>query len=488
LPAGPNRFWAFKWSLIDNKSTNGLFIGSRRIESAELADGDVIQIGEYELEYRHAGEELAPPVEIAAEKLVPPPRVSPGRRVKSIRDVAAEVVVPGTGVPCPSCADELPAKAKICVKCGIKIDSGRPVLISAGPDEDTVHATSESMIQWVSWVIPFTLLPMPLASEAFGKHKPWAIRVIAAVTFLASLIFLIASFGEGRDTAGKQFMLWPPGGVVNNAISSLSPSEIQEEIDGLNENAREEFEAIKEDLRTTYPKSELDQRAFRILLKRHSKELEEAYASEVGRNGQYHPYQLLTHAFLHDTSSILGFVLHLGGNLLFLLVFGSRVNALLGNIATAIIYPILAIGAAAIYLWLGHPAGPMLGASGAIMGLAGIYLILFPVHRVYCGMWLRIWLRFRTWLFMKVFVLRGFWVLLIYAGYDILMASIGMDSGTAHWAHLGGFFIGASIAMGLLLSRLIYCGGGDLLNVALGKYAWGIIGRPSRWHKQPQVA
>src|SRR5258706_9897290 len=133
-----------------------------------------------------------------------------------------------------------------------------------------------------------------------------------------------------------------------------------------------------------------------------------------------------------------------------MLVFGSRVNALLGIIATMVIYPIVAVGAAGLYLLLGHPQGPMLGASGAIMGLAGVYLILFPVHRVYCGMWLRIWLRFRTWLFMKVFVLRGFWVLLIYFGYDALMVAINVRSGTAHWAHIGGVIVGGGVAPLLL--------------------------------------
>jgi membrane associated rhomboid family serine protease len=172
------------------------------------------------------------------------------------------------------------------------------------------------------------------------------------------------------------------------------------------------------------------------------------------------------------------------------LVFGGRVNALLGNIATLILYPLLAAGAAGIYLRMGHPPPgvPMLGASGAIMGLAGMYLILFPVHLVYCGMWLRIWLRFRTWLFMKIFVLRGFWVLLIYFGYDALMAALDVRSGTAHWAHIGGFVIGVMIALVLLVSRMIYCGGGDLLSVMLGKYAWSLIGRPSRWNRSPATA
>jgi membrane associated rhomboid family serine protease len=278
-------------------------------------------------------------------------------------------------------------------------------------------------------------------------------------------------------------MLWPPA----NTSVAQSPRTVQENVRQFlkqtDPQRRRIWESALDRMRRGEELSEEDQQAIA--------ELEEEFQAQFGSMApreSFHPYQLLTHAFLHDNSSIFGFLTHLGGNLVFMLVFGSRVNALLGNIATLIIYPILAVGAAGLYLLLGNPHAPMLGASGAIMGLAGMYLILFPVHRVYCGMWLRIWLRFRTWLFMKVFVLRGFWVLLIYFGYDALMVALKVRSGTAHWAHIGGFLIGVTIALVLLTSRLFNCGGGDLLSVALGKYAWGIIGRPARWNRPRATA
>lgn len=108
----------------------------------------------------------------------------------------------------------------------------------------------------------------------------------------------------------------------------------------------------------------------------------------------------------------------------------------------------------------------------------GMYLILFPVHRVYCAMWIR----FRWHLGMKIFTLRGFWVLLIYFAYDAVMVALRAESGTAHWAHIGGFLTGVVIALGILASRQFNSRGGDLLSVTLGRHAWPLIGKPSRWN------
>ena len=496
-------FGPSKWSISDNQSTNGLFVNGRRVEFKELEDGDVIRVGEYELVYGHVEE-----ARVAAAVAGPAAPVATsavgGFKVRRISDGAAAVAfTPGTGVTCPSCATEYPGNSKICVSCGVKLDSGRPVLLSAGADEDYVHGTAETIIRWVSWLMPVTPLPMPIASEAFGRHKPWAIRGIAAVTVLASLIFLIGTLSSSNDdyAPGSNLMLWPTETRATAAASSsaeedfsnlhLTNAEVRQLIDEMDANERAEFDSIRRRLKGTVPNSQLDRRAIEVMMTMRLHAAKAAGRSLIAEPPpplQFQPYQLLTHAFLHDNSSIFGFITHLGGNLLFMLVFGSRVNALLGNVATLIIYPILAVGAAAIYLALGHPHGPMLGASGAIMGLAGMYLILFPVHRVYCGMWLRIWLRFRTWLFMKVFVLRGFWVLLIYFAYDALMVSLNVRSGTAHWAHVGGFLMGVTIALALLTSRLFNCGGGDLLSVMLGKYAWALIGRPARWNRSPAAA
>jgi membrane associated rhomboid family serine protease len=212
----------------------------------------------------------------------------------------------------------------------------------------------------------------------------------------------------------------------------------------------------------------------------------------AGRRGEFHWYQLVTHAFLHDNSSIFALAMHLGGNMLFLLVFGTRVNSLLGNVVTVILYPILAIGAATVYLIATgeNATGPMLGASGAIMGLAGAYLILFPVHRVVCAMWIRLGLFFRAAFACKIFSIRGFWFLLMYFAFDVVESAItpAGGGGVAHWAHIGGFVIGALVGLGVVFSRQFDTNGGDLLSVTLGKHAWPLIGKPSAWVLHRQTA
>ena len=123
---------------------------------------------------------------------------------------------------------------------------------------------------------------------------------------------------------------------------------------------------------------------------------------------------------------------------------------------------------------------PMVGASGAIMGLAGMYFVLFPVHKVHMAAWARWGLAFGFRLSLKMWAVRGFWVVLFYIAFDVVATAVGTESSTAHWAHLGGFIVGAVIALILLLARLLNARGGDIMSVILGRYAWALIGRPNR--------
>jgi membrane associated rhomboid family serine protease len=145
----------------------------------------------------------------------------------------------------------------------------------------------------------------------------------------------------------------------------------------------------------------------------------------------------------------------------------------------AILYPTLGALASASHLYFAAGSiAPALGASGAIMGLAGMYLIFFPVHRVYMAIWFKLYWGIQTWI--KIWPTRGFWVLAFYLSFDLFSTLIRSADGVAHWAHLGGFFAGAIIATALLLARLQSAHHADLLSVLLGKHAWPLIGKPQR--------
>jgi membrane associated rhomboid family serine protease len=115
-----------------------------------------------------------------------------------------------------------------------------------------------------------------------------------------------------------------------------------------------------------------------------------------------------------------------------------------------------------------------------VMGLAGMYIVLFPIHKVHMAAWLRLGLLFRFRLSMSIFAVRGFWVVLFYIAFDVIYTLFGLEDDVAHWAHLGGFLAGAAIALILLCSRLVNARGGDILSVILGRHAWKLIGRPNR--------
>jgi membrane associated rhomboid family serine protease/pSer/pThr/pTyr-binding forkhead associated (FHA) protein len=453
-------FGPSSWQLEDNKSTNGIFVNGHRITSHPLLDGDRITIGDYELIYRSMFNALfnAAPAPVAAT---------------AAGTAARGVSVPQTGGPlCPSCERSLAPAAKICTACGINLASGRPLLTTGGLDEDEVEAKAQAVLQWVSWIVPFTIFPIPIASEALSPRKPWAIWVIAGLTIFVSLIFFFAQQTSNGES-GRNLMLWPMG---TQSVESMKDADIEKMVKSMGRAAYREFVATKSDLKGEVPDDQLTKKAF-----------EEVFGADFG---EFHWYQLFTHAFLHDPSNILNFAMHLGGNMVFLLVFGTRVNSLIGNVATIILYPLLGVVSGLTQMALGSHGIPVpsLGASGAINGLAGMYLILFPIHRVYCAWWWRWGLYGGFRLSLKVFAARGFWILLMYFAYDLLIGLLTRNSsggGTAHWAHIGGFVTGASVAVILLLSRQFNTRGGDMISVLLGKHAWPLLGKPSKWIAQP---
>jgi len=143
------------------------------------------------------------------------------------------------------------------------------------------------------------------------------------------------------------------------------------------------------------------------------------------------PAGLFGHMLLHRD------LVHLGGNLVFLWVFGNAVCGNTSNFAYPVLYLGFGLAAAAAQNILG--GGLAIGASGAINGVVGMALVMYPVNRV--GVFWFFIFRAGT-LRIPLWVLASIWT-----AFDFLGALNGGDH-VAHWAHLGG--LAAGLAAGLI--------------------------------------
>lgn len=146
---------------------------------------------------------------------------------------------------------------------------------------------------------------------------------------------------------------------------------------------------------------------------------------------------LLTHMFLH------GGVAHVLGNCWFLWIFGKNVEDRLGSFTFLLFYLLSGLAAAALQVAVDSGSSvPMLGASGAISGVLGAYLILFPTAWIVTLVpWIVPILPVPAFVFLILwFVIQAF------NGFGSLLQS-APDGGVAWWAHAGGFAAG----IGLLL-------------------------------------
>jgi membrane associated rhomboid family serine protease len=145
---------------------------------------------------------------------------------------------------------------------------------------------------------------------------------------------------------------------------------------------------------------------------------------------------LVTSMFLH------GGLLHLAGNMLFLWIFGDNVEDLLGHLGFALFYVASGV-AAALAQFAFDPLStiPMVGASGAIAGVMGGYLLMFPRARID--------VLFIIVIFFRVFVLPAWLVLGLWFGVQMFsgMATGAGVGGVAFWAHSGGFLAGLALML-----------------------------------------
>ncbi len=156
----------------------------------------------------------------------------------------------------------------------------------------------------------------------------------------------------------------------------------------------------------------------------------------IGYDPVPEPLTLITYQFLH------GSWWHLISNMLFLWVFADNIEDAFGHAAFAMLYLVCGIVAGLTHVLVQPGSGaPLVGASGAVSGILGAYLVLFPKARVWILLFLRLPLR-----------IGALWVL---GGWFLLqLVSWWMDPGTAEtsvaWgAHVGGFVAGLAITFAI---------------------------------------
>lgn len=150
---------------------------------------------------------------------------------------------------------------------------------------------------------------------------------------------------------------------------------------------------------------------------------------------------ILTSMFLH------GGWLHILGNMWILFIFGDNVEASMGGLRYLIFYILAGTAAALLQIYI-RPVSttPMIGASGAVAGVLGAYLILFPRSRIASLVFLLVMF---TIVEIPAFVFLLAWIgLQVYSGLFAIQ-----ESGVAWWAHVGGFIFGAFMVSFFVLNR-----------------------------------
>jgi membrane associated rhomboid family serine protease len=131
---------------------------------------------------------------------------------------------------------------------------------------------------------------------------------------------------------------------------------------------------------------------------------------------------------------------HILGNMIFLWVFGDNVEDAIGHVSYLFFYVLAGIAAATAQIWVDTgSAVPMVGASGAIAGVLGAYVVLYPRATIAAVIF-----PFFLWAFpVPAFLLIGLWFFLqLLYGAASIGTAVGASEGVAWWAHIGGFLAG----------------------------------------------
>lgn len=154
---------------------------------------------------------------------------------------------------------------------------------------------------------------------------------------------------------------------------------------------------------------------------------------------------LLSSMFMH------GGWLHLIGNMWFMWIFGGNVEDAMGRVRFAIFYVLCGLAAAAAQIFANTESPiPMVGASGAIGGVMGAYIVLYPRVHVHMLVFFGF---FVTTFAVPAVAMLGYWIVLQLLGGLTALGAVG--GGTAFWAHVGGFVAGAVLVFLFRDERLL---------------------------------
>ncbi|WP_341366572.1 rhomboid family intramembrane serine protease [Yoonia sp. BS5-3] len=158
-------------------------------------------------------------------------------------------------------------------------------------------------------------------------------------------------------------------------------------------------------------------------------------------HGENYP-ALITSIFLH------GGFMHLAGNMLFLWIFGDNLEEEMGHLPFLLFYVICGV-LASLVQFSAAPTSPIptVGASGAIAGVMGGYLLLFPKARVDIFVFFIVFFRIFP---IPAWLMLGLWFALqLFNGFSVDVSG----GGVAYWAHAGGFVIGFIASIPLWIKR-----------------------------------
>jgi membrane associated rhomboid family serine protease len=168
----------------------------------------------------------------------------------------------------------------------------------------------------------------------------------------------------------------------------------------------------------------------------------------MGNTGQVQHYPSSLPVYFNFLSSMFmhGDIMHIFGNMLFLWIFGDNLENLLGHVRFAAFYIVCGLAAAFAQIAMDSDSViPMLGASGAISGVMGGYLLLFPQRKVRA-------LIFNFLTTVPAFVALGIWI-----GYQVIVGYLtpAGTGGVAYAAHIGGFVAGVALIKVFALGRRV---------------------------------